>query len=135
MLNQAKFRTRPCLSSGFTLIEIMIAMVIVSVGVVSVMTATAKNIEISSELEQRIVASWVVSNRLAEIRHQSKLENITVGNNNISVEMGGYDWRVRSTIEESSLDRVFLVTVEARDKNQTDDAPKASLSSSLSDKL
>ena len=135
MPNQTKFIVKPHLSSGFTLIEIMIAMVIVSVGVVSVMTATAKNIEISSELEQRIVASWVVSNRLAEIRHQSKLENIAVGNNNTSVEMGGYDWRVRTTIEQSNLNRVFLVTVEARDKNQTDDVPKASLSSSLSDKL
>lgn len=121
--------------TGFTLIEIMIALAIVSVGVVAVMTATAKNVEVSSELERRIVASWVVSNQLAEIRHASKLESIRPGSSNNSVKMGGYEWRVKAVVEESSLDRVYLVTVEARDKSQRDDLPVSSMTSSVSDKL
>jgi len=122
-------------SLGFTLIEIMIAMAIVSVGVVAVMTATATNADIASDLDRRLVAGWVVSNRFAEIRHESKLNSVSAGKKNTNVDMGGYQWQVRSSIEETDLDRVFVVTIEAHDKNQNDDIPVSTMTSSVSDKL
>ena len=122
-------------SLGFTLIEIMIAMAIVSIGVVAVMTATASNIDIASDLDRRLVGSWVVSNEFAQIRHESKLSSVSAGKKNTNVEMGGYQWQVRATIEESELDRVFVVTIEAHDKNQNDNVPIATMTSSVSDKL
>ena len=125
----------PHKSSGFTLIEILIAMVIVSVGVVSVMGAIQTNAQIASDLDRRLVASWVVSNRFAEIRHESKLNSVAAGNDNVNVEMGGYEWRVRSVIEESELDRVFNVTVEAFEKSSGDDRAISSMTSSVVDKL
>jgi len=125
----------PHKSSGFTLIEILIAMVIVSVGVVSVMGAIQTNAQIASDLDRRLVASWVVSNRFAEIRHESKLNSVAAGKDNVNVEMGGYEWRVRSVIEESELDRVFNVTVEAFEKNSGDDRAISSMTSSVVDKL
>ena len=125
----------PHKSSGFTLIEILIAMVIVSVGVVSVMGAIQTNAQIASDLDRRLVASWVVSNRFAEIRHESKLNSVAAGKDNVNVEMGGYEWRVRSVIEESELDRVFNVTVEAFEKNSGDDRAISSMTSSVADKL
>ena len=121
-------------SSGFTLIEIMIAMVIVSVGVVSVMGAVQVNAQIASELDRKLIANWVVSNRFAEIRHDSKLKNVSAGKDSESIKMGGYEWSVRATIEESELDRVFVVTVEAFDKND-DKTPVTSMTSSVADKL
>ena len=125
----------PHKSSGFTLIEILIAMVIVSVGVVSVMGAIQTNAQIASDLDRRLVASWVVSNQFAEIRHESKLNSVAAGKDNVNVEMGGYEWRVRSVIEESELDRVFNVTVEAFEKNSGDDRAISSMTSSVVDKL
>ena len=125
----------PHKSSGFTLIEILIAMVIVSVGVVSVMGAIQTNAQIASDLDRRLVASWVVSNRFAEIRHESKLNSVAAGKDTVNVEMGGYEWRVRSVIEESELDRVFNVTVEAFEKNSGDDRAISSMTSSVADKL
>ena len=122
-------------SLGFTLIEIMIAMAIVSGGVVAVMTATASNADIASDLDRRLVASWVVSNQFAQIRHDSKLNSVSAGKKNTNVEMGGYQWQVRSTIEESDLERVFVVTIEAHDRNQNDDIPISTMTSSVSDKL
>ena len=110
-------------------------MVIVSVGVVSVMGAIQTNAQIASDLDRRLVASWVVSNRFAEIRHESKLNSVAAGKDNVNVEMGGYEWRVRSVIEESELDRVFNVTVEAFEKNSGDDRAISSMTSSVVDKL
>jgi len=120
--------------AGFTLIEIMIAMAIVAVGVVAVMTATAKNVEITAELERRTIASWVVSNRFAEVRHSTQLESVSPSSKNSVIDMGGYEWQVKTVIEESSLDRVYLVTIEAREKNQTEKLPLASMVSSVADK-
>lgn len=122
-------------NAGFTLIEIMIALLIVSVGVVSVMTATAKSVQITAELERRVVASWVVSNRIAEIRHASKTESVSKESKSSTVKMGGYEWRVKSTLEETELERVYLLTVEARDQNQKEDRPVSSMTSSITDKL
>jgi len=123
------------IQAGFTLIEIMIALLIVSVGVVAVMTATASNVQVTSELERRTIASWVVSNRIAEMRHLSKTESLSTGNDTETVDMGGYEWRVRSKVEETELERVFLLTVQAYDENQRDDLPVVSMTSSLADKL
>jgi len=119
--------------SGFTLIEIMIALLIVSVGVVAVMTATAKSVEISAELERRTVASWVVSNRIAEVRYNAKTDSVSPGNDSDTVRMGGYQWRVRTSIDETELDRVFLLTVEAHDQSQREDRAVMSMTSSLAD--
>ena len=81
------------------------------------------------------MASWVVSNRIAQIRYSANLERVSANSKTDNVKMGGYEWRVRSVVEESSLDRVFLVTVEARDKSVQEDAPVASMTSSVENKL
>jgi len=130
-----KMQSKHSVQAGFTLIEIMIALLIVSVGVVAVMTAMAKSVDITAELERRTVASWVVSNRMSEVLHLSKTQSVTAGNDSDTVNMGGYEWRVRTRIEETELDRVFLLTVDVRDQNQRDELPVASMTSSLADKL
>ena len=131
-LSFPKYRSRTS-QSGFTLIEIMIALLIVSVSVVAVMTATAKSVEISSELERKTVASWVVSNHIAELRFLARTENVSAGNDSENVSMGGYDWRIRTSIEETDLERVFLLTVEAHDRNQKEDQAVLTMTSSLAD--
>jgi len=119
--------------SGFTLIEIMIALLIVSVAVVSVMTATAKSVEITAELERRTIASWIISNRIAELRFLARTENVSAGKDSENLKMGGYEWRIRTTIEETDLDRVFLLTVEAHDQNQREEQAVLTMTSSLAD--
>ena len=120
---------------GFTLIEIMIALLIVSVGVVAVMTATAKSVDIAADLERRTVASWVVSNKISEVLQLSKTESVSARKSTDKTEMGGYEWRVRTVIEETQLERVFRLTVEAYDDNSRQDTAVISMTSSLADKL
>jgi general secretion pathway protein I len=122
-------------SNGFTLIEVMVAMLIVSLGIVSVIDVTAKHVSNMSELEKRMVASWVASNHVSEIRHEAKVDKIRTGSDVERVKMGGQKWRSKARIEKTEVEKVFLLTI-----NVTDDAdPKkkvyASVTTAVTDRL
>ena len=120
---------------GFTLIEIMVALFIVSFTIVAVIDTMAKHANITSELEKRITASWVASNIVAEQRFDARINRIREGGSSETVEMGGLSWRARSTIEETDVERVFLLTVEVQNDAQRDEPPFAILTTALTDRL
>jgi len=120
---------------GFTLIEVMVALLIVSVGLITVINATAKHADVSSLLEKKVVASWVISNRISELRHSAKTDRIKEENKTQSVKMGGYEWRVKSDINETDVEKVFLVTVEVREQGARDKDVVASVTTAIADRL
>ena len=72
----AQRRIQASQQRGFTLIEVLVALVIVSLGIVSIIQVTSQHVNNISELEKRMLASWVASNHLAEIRHDAKVERL-----------------------------------------------------------
>jgi general secretion pathway protein I len=120
-------------SRGFTLIEIVIALAIVAVATLAIATAMNQHVNMAAGLEQRLLASWVASNKLAEIRYQAKLEKVKTGTRSETVELGGRRWRTSAKVEKTEVERVFLVTVEVRDEARREDAPFSVLTSAVSD--
>ncbi len=118
---------------GFTLLEIIIALAIVAIAVLAIANAMNQHTHVASELQKRIVASWVASNAIAEIRHDAKTDKIKTGSKSDIVKMGGFRWRARTKIEETDVERVFLVTVEVKDENSRDKKSFASLTTAISD--
>jgi len=53
---------------GFTLLEVLVALAIISVGLLSVSTALSRAITINEGLEERTVAVWIAGNKMAELR-------------------------------------------------------------------
>ena len=53
---------------GFTLLEILAALAIAVVGIAAVAKATSSTVDVVQTTENRVLASWVASNRLAELR-------------------------------------------------------------------
>ena len=123
------------LQRGFTLIEIIIALGIVSVAVVAIVDAMGKHTNAASQLEGRILASWIASNHIAEIRHESKTDRVKLGSKSEVVKMGGQRWRVRSKIDETEVERVFLVEVEVKDDKRRNEKPLAVMTTGLTDRL
>lgn len=121
--------------SGFTLIEVMVALVIVSIGIISVIQITSQHISNVSELEKRMLASWVASNHIAEIRHQAKVDKMRSGGKTERYKLGGQEWRSKARIEETDVERVFLLTVEVSDDNNIDKKVYASMTSAVTDRL
>jgi general secretion pathway protein I len=98
--------------SGFTLIEVMVALMIVSVGVVAVIDATNKYTFAQSELEKKVLAEWVGSNALDKARFEALTGGVKQGSQRETVSMGAHKWRTRLSKEATDVEGVFKVTVE-----------------------
>ncbi|MBW8457555.1 MAG: type II secretion system minor pseudopilin GspI [Thiobacillus sp.] len=53
---------------GFTLIEVLVALAILAIALAAASRASAMMANSSAELRQRLLASWVAQNRLAELQ-------------------------------------------------------------------
>ncbi len=120
---------------GFTLIEVVVALLIVSLGIVSVIQVTSEHVSNISELEKRMLASWVASNHVAEIRYNAKVDRVKSGGKTERYKLGGHDWRSRARVEETDVERVFLLTVEVTSGSSADKKVYASITSAVADLL
>lgn len=121
-------------SAGFTLIEVMVALIFVSLGIVTIIEVTSQHVNNLSELEKRVLASWVASNKAAEIRHDAKTDRVKSGSDTDRVKMGGMQWRTRAKLEETEVERVFLLKVEVRDDNDSKRGVYANLTTAITDR-
>lgn len=121
--------------SGFTLIEIMVALFIVAVGLLAVSQAMSRHTELAASLDQRLKASWVASDQMAMIRHQAKLGQIPLGSKNKTVKVGNRKWNARQKITKTDVDGVYLVMVEVYSSGSDQEKPHASLTSAVSSLL
>lgn len=119
--------------SGFTLIEVMVALVFVALGIVTVIQVTTSYIGNITEIEKRVLASWVASNHIAEIRFASETDKVKTGNKTERVKMGGYRWRSRAKTTKTEVERVFLLEVDVFDDNAPNNAPYVSYTTAITE--
>ena len=85
--------------SGFTLIEVLVALVIFAIGVMAALRALGVAAGGVDDLRQRLVAGWVAQNRLVEMRVAGKFP--AIGANESETTMAGRQlfWRedIRAT--------------------------------------
>lgn len=99
--------TRHC--KGFTLLEVIVALGIVSVGILGVSRAMSGHITTLSNTEQRVLANWVASNRLDSLRI-ARTQPV-VGTVTGSESMGGRDWYYQQETEETADPLLYRVDV------------------------
>ena len=78
------------LPRGFTLLEVMIALLIIVVGAAAVINTSTESAWKSTQLWQRTVASWVAQNEIAEFRARRSWSNDR--NHSGRVEMANAEW-------------------------------------------
>ena len=92
--------------SGFSLIEALVALVVLAFAGVALLGATESHTQRIADLEGRAVAQWVAENQMAELAVSPSAPR----SETITVAMLGIDWTVRQTIE--STDEPDLLAVE-----------------------
>lgn len=103
---------------GFTLIEVLVALVIVALGVAAVMTSLVSSADGTTRLRERSFAEWVAANRILETRLAKEFP--ALGSSEGKASMGGRDFQWRQRVERTAIDGVVAIVVEVRAEGAPD---------------
>jgi general secretion pathway protein I len=89
----------PSASRGFTLVEVLVALMIVAMGLAALMVAVSGTARTSGYLRDKTLAQWMALNRLSEVRlNLSKSgQNTDIGEINFANRTWHYDTRYFDT--------------------------------------
>ncbi len=96
-------------SSGFTLLEVMVALAIVSLSLTAVAASMSQMINAAQTLRDRTYASWIAQNRITELRLAAATPN--VGASNGEVEYANTEWSWRAIVSETGVDDLYRIDV------------------------
>jgi general secretion pathway protein I len=82
--------------SGFTLIEVLVALAIIAIALMSAMRAAGQGTNNVGELRARLLAGWVAENLLAE--HRARRDWLPLGMQRGTARQGGLDFAWREEI-------------------------------------
>jgi len=97
---------------GFTLIEVLAALVIVALGMMAVIQAISQTASNSSYLRDKTIAHWVALNQLTETRLQRNAPKIDETSD--EVEMAGRKWRWTMIVTQTPVETMRRIDVTVR---------------------
>lgn len=112
-------RARRPWASGFTLVEVLVAVAVLAIALAAVISAMAQQARNAGYLRDKTLALWVAHNRLAELQLEPELP--ATGRSDGKAEMSGLQWTWRVAIastEDPYLNRVEI-QVYAPDQDET----------------
>lgn len=100
---------------GFTLLEILVALAILSIALAAIIKMASNQTLNTAHLRDKTLAHWVAMNKIAEL--QLTAEWPAKGKKQGSEEMGMHEWHWVRTVTETPDDRVRQVEIAVfRDK-------------------
>jgi general secretion pathway protein I len=105
-------------ASGFTLIEVLVAMAIIAIGLGAITLTMSRSARNAEYLRDKTLATWVAHNRLAEIELQPLWP--AVGKSDGDLEFAGRRWRWDVVVDETSDERLRRVNVQVRSEQPED---------------
>jgi general secretion pathway protein I len=99
-------------TKGFTLVEVMVALVIVAVALPALLISVYRQVDGTAYLRDKSVANWVAANKMAEIRLISSLNSrMLEGKNSGSEEMADREWYWWVEGEKTTVENFYRMTV------------------------
>lgn len=111
--------------TGFTLIEVLAALIIVSLGLLGVIEAVSQTASNSTYLRDKTLAHWVAMNQLTKTRLEAQPPKLDQTSDEI--EMAERRWRWTMKITQSPLDSVRRIDVSVRLADAAKDSSLASV--------
>jgi len=82
--------------NGFTLVEVLVALAVLTIALAAVMRALSQSIDTSASLRDRTIAMWVAQNRLTT--HLVERDFPAMDTTEGDAEMAGREWRWREQV-------------------------------------
>jgi general secretion pathway protein I len=111
---------------GFTLIEVLAALIIVALGMMAVIQAVTQTINNANYLREKTIAHWVAMNKVTEVRLSATVPS--GGDSSGDVEMAGTTWHWRMTIDATAVIGMQRIDVNVAPKSAGDKASIATAS-------
>jgi len=106
---------------GFTLLEVLVAMVILSVSLLAAIKVASEVTNSAIYLQEKTIAQWVAMNKVAEIRLSKKLPK--TGSSNGEEEMAGRSWRWDILVKNTAYSRLREIEVGVKPASDDGDEP------------
>jgi general secretion pathway protein I len=120
---RAELRSRQ--ERGFTLIEVVVALIVVSLGMLAVIETVGGAARNSGYLREKTVAHWVAMNKLTEVR---LLPNApAVDKSSDDVKMGGREWRWTMEVKQTPVESIRRIEISVRPKEAPEKSSMASI--------
>jgi general secretion pathway protein I len=95
---------------GFTLVEVLVALVIFGVIAASVLKTLQDSVRQQAALEERLAANWVAQQVLAEVRLQHPWPPL--GSKSERVPFANREWQVTASVQATSEARMRHIAIE-----------------------
>jgi general secretion pathway protein I len=102
-------------SRGFTLIEVLVALAIVTIGMAAVMSAITSSADTVSYLRDKTFAQWVALNQIATLRLSGQMT--ATGNSDGDTDYAGRSWHWRQEVTATEVPGVVRIDVKVRPKD------------------
>jgi general secretion pathway protein I len=99
-------------AGGFTLIEVLAALVIVALGMLGVITAVTQTARNGTYLREKTLAHWIAMNVITEQRLQPSPPDVSESSD--EVEFAGQRWTWKMTVTQTSVESMRRMDVTVR---------------------
>lgn len=100
------------LISGFTLVEVLVALAVLAIALTAVVRAMGQAIDLSADLRSRTEALWAAEERATQLRLRADWPAIDTTDG--TMEFGSREWRWREQVSKTPADDLRRVDIQIR---------------------
>jgi general secretion pathway protein I len=121
VIARAASRLRGARAPGFTLLEVLVALAIVTIGMAALLGALSSSTDTLSYLRDKTFAQWVALNQITTLRLSG--QQAQPGNSDGDTDYAGRTWHWRQEVTATEVPGVVRIDVKVRPKDvKTSDA-------------
>jgi len=94
---------------GFTLVEVMVALAIVSFSLTAIAASMNQMIDAANSMRERTYASWIAQNKIAELRIANAQPEVSSSSGEVTYANSEWEWR--AVVTETGIENFYRIDV------------------------